>query len=242
MAVGMIARATHVAELPANTESELVIRFTYTDALGRVMMHKAQCEPNIIPAVPAIGNNPAIPEISRGWIGSGRTIYNNKGKAVMQYEPYFSTSHECDTEEQAAEDGAISPKVSYDPLGRAFRTGMPDGSFSENGWTSWEQSVWDANDTVLKSDWYKDRAVVGGVTGPLYNNIPERQAAIKAAAHAATPTRMYTDSLARPFYTVQLDGINDPIESYVEQDIQGNRLAVRDGMIVGGQHRVCLQK
>ncbi len=212
--VGMIARAKHVADLAPGENAGLLLRFSYTDGLGRLIMHKAQCEPTQCSDL-------------KSWIGSGRTIYNNKGNVVMQYEPYFSYNHLCDTAEQAVEDKGISPKMYYDALGRVYRTDMPDGSYTKTEWTSWKQTVWDNNDTVLDSAWYAQR-------NALPTTDPEYKAAQKAAAHANTPVMMHTDSLARPVYTVQQLVANpvtaaDTIRSYVQLDIQGNRLAVIDG-------------
>lgn len=207
-AVAMITRTTHVADLAPGQQTELLYRFSYTDGLGRIIMHKAQCEPTQC-------NNYA------SWIGTGRTVYNNKGNAVMQYEPYFSYDHLCDTADDAHDEG-VSPKLYYDPLSRVYKTEMPDGSFSETVWTAWQQTVYDQNDTVLTSAWYADR--IG-----LPTTDPEYKAAQKAAAHANTPSVMHTDSLARPFYTIQQDSQSSYIRSYVVLDVQGNRLAVVDG-------------
>ena len=216
VAVGMIAREQHNAVEP---DSPMLIRLSYTDGLGRMVMHKVQCEPDIIEVDHV--------EITRSWIGSGRTIYNNKGKEVMQYEPYFSTTHACDTAEQATQEG-VSVKLHYDPLGRVQRTDYPDGSYEETKWTAWEQELYDRNDNVLASDWYA--AWSTGTT-------EEQDAATKAAAHNNTPTVQHLDTLARPFYTIQYlaDKDNtpppglDPIHSYVTLDILGNRIKVTDG-------------
>ncbi len=207
-AVGMIARDTHVADLGPGEETGLLYRFSYTDGLGRIIMHKVQCEPTQC-------NN------YRSWIGTGRTVYNNKGNAVMQYEPYFAYNHLCEAAEDANDEG-VSPKLYYDPLSRVYKTEMPDGSYSETVWTSWQQTVYDQNDTVLTSAWYNERI-------NLPTTDPEYQAALKAAAHANTPSVMHTDSLARSFYTIQQDSQSSYIHSYVALDIQGNRLAVVDG-------------
>jgi len=209
-AVAMIAREQHAS---TGSASPMQMRFTYSDGFGRVLMHKAQCEPNF-----DFGSKP--------WVGSGRTIYNNKGNAVMQYEPYFSSTHACDTAEQAASAG-VTPKIKYDALNRACRTDLPDDTFTKTEWTAWEQTTWDNNDTVLSSAWYTAR--IGGGMGA-----EEQEAAQKAAVHAYTPTIVHTDTLARPFYTIQMlvaDPVaeTDTIDSYVRLDIQGNRLSVTDG-------------
>jgi RHS repeat-associated protein len=225
VSVAMIARQHHVHNpviLPGQ-DTEPIIRFSYSDGLGRILMHKAQVEPD--------PGDPVVPK----WVGSGRTVYNNKGNVVMQYEPYFSLSHTCDTAEQAAAEG-VSPKIFYDALNRSFRTDLPDGTFTETDWTAWEQIVWDNNDTVLQSQWYDERKDLLPATNP------ERIAAEKAAAHANTPTVMHTDTLAQPFYTIQYlspitDVTPDVIEQFVNLDIQGNRLSVK----VVGRNLVPLQ-
>jgi RHS repeat-associated protein len=205
--VAMIGREQHHYPLSPDPVKTL-LQFSYSDGFGREIMQKVQCEPT--------SSND-----KRKWIGTGRTIYNNKGNPVMQYEPYFSDTHRCDTAEQAAMQG-VSPCLFYDALGRNYKTELPDGTFTLNKWTAWEQEVWDNNDTVLQSAWYWARE--GGAMGP-----EEQDAAAKAAAHADTPTIIHTDTLARGFYTIQNDGINPLIHSHEILDVQGNRLAVVDG-------------
>ncbi len=217
--VAMIACSEHTFGA-SNNAAHFLIRMSYSDGLGRILMHKHNCEPIAIPP-----DAPPAEQTTMSWIGTGRTVYNNKGKEVMQYEPYFSTSHECDTTEQAAAQG-VSPRLYYDPLGRVQETRMPDGTFSRTIWTSWHQEVYDANDTVLESWWYQER--IGDGMGA-----EETLAAQKAAAHANTPTIVHTDSLARGFYTIQhlnpiTGGTLSKIESYELLDIQGNRLMVID--------------
>src|SRR5690554_5218268 len=218
VAVAMIGREEHHYEslgLPTKT----LIQFVYSDGLGREIMQKVQCEPFFNNEV----DKGATLSLVEGWIGTGRTIYNNKGKPVMQFEPYFSVNHHCDTAEQAAVDG-VSPKLYYDPLDRNYRTELPDGSYTKTEWTAWEQRVWDNNDTVLESAWYLARK--DGQMG-----IEEKDAAEKAAEHANTPTIIHVDTLARGFYTIQLPLAEalEAIHSYEVLDIQSNRLSVLDG-------------
>lgn len=216
VAVGMIAREYHVhVKYPVDTPLDnKLIRLSYSDGMGRVIMHKVQAEPD-----------PATPTVAQ-WIGSGRTIYNNKGNVVMQYEPYFSITHACDTAEQAELDGAVSPEIHYDPLSRAYKTDMPDGTFTKTEWTVWQQIVFDNNDTVADSEWYALRTSGGSLSG-----IPEEaDAAAKALLHNNTPTVMHTDTLGRPIYTIQEYKQGYFIPGYVNLDVVGNRIAVIDGL------------
>lgn len=209
-AVAMIAREQHANIAP---NSPMLIRMTYTDGMGRVAMHKVQAELSS-------GFDPC-------WIGSGKTIYNNKGKEVMQYEPYFSDTHDYDPAEQAAHAG-VSPKIHYDPLGRVERTDLPDGSFTKTEWDAWMQVVYDNNDTVLDSAWY---AANNGSS-----DANKDDAADKAAQHNNTPTIMLLDVLAQPFYTIQHNRYITSgttwgdfyYQSYVRLDLLGNRMEIRD--------------
>src|SRR5262249_38285809 len=88
-----ILRERHVTQLSAGEVSPLQIAFEYSDGMGTVLVKKAQAEP------------PAGSTQLR-WIASGKTILNNKGKPVKQYEPYFSnTDHRFDKTEAEAEVG-----------------------------------------------------------------------------------------------------------------------------------------
>ena len=217
--VAMIAREEHYED---NPDSPLLMKFTYTDGFGRVAMEKTHAQEFSTP-----------PGTSESWIGTGKTVYNNKGKVVMQYEPYYSGSHSYDPAVQAVADG-VSPKMHYDALGRLTRTDMPDGTYTKTEWSGWLQSVYDSNDTVTDTTWFTDRNV-GGMGSD------EQDAAVKAEDHHGSPTVMHLDTLGRPFYTIQHDKLpdtnpSDPwldffYESYVVLDITGNRLAIYDARL-----------
>ncbi|RYE25479.1 MAG: hypothetical protein EOP51_03990 [Sphingobacteriales bacterium] len=213
-AVVMIARELHYQYCVAKgITSPLQVRYTYTDGLGRIAMYKAQAADTPVTGTPR-------------WIGSGKTIYNNKGNAVMQYEPYYSTTFAYDPDAQAAAAG-VSPKMHYDPLNRVFRVDQPDGTFSKTEWTSWLQKSYDGNDTVLDSNWYTTMIALGGNYAAT---------AAKAAVHNNTPTVQHLDTLARPFYTIQHNKLPDGMGGYTDAfyptlsslDITGNPLTITD--------------
>ncbi len=64
------------------------------------------------------------------WVGTGRTIFNNKDEPVKQYEPFFSPTHSYEDEADLVESG-VTPIIHYDPLARVIRTDLPNGTFSK---------------------------------------------------------------------------------------------------------------
>jgi len=99
------------------------------------------------------------------WIGNGRTVLNNKGNPVKQYEPYFSVTHQYEDYKELVEAG-VTQVMYYDALGRLIKTEMPDGSYTKTEFDSWKQTIYDQNDTVIlydqndteiESQWYFDR-------------------------------------------------------------------------------------
>ncbi|HMY19120.1 MAG TPA: hypothetical protein PKA58_22495 [Polyangium sp.] len=53
-------------------------------------------------------------------------VLDNKGNPIKQYEPFFSSTHEYEDEDDLVEWG-VTPILRYDPLGRVVRTDLPDG-------------------------------------------------------------------------------------------------------------------
>ena len=87
------------------------------------------------------------------WVGTGRTVLDNKGNPVKKYEPFFDSSPAFNDEQELVEWG-VTPILRYDPLGRLIRTDNPNGTFSKVEFDPWQQITFDENDTVLASQWY----------------------------------------------------------------------------------------
>lgn len=206
--------------------SPLQFSFAYSDGFGRAITVKVQAEPGDAMALDNQGNVITVQANPR-WIGNGRTVFNNKGKPVKQYEPYFSNTWEYESEKALVEYG-VTPVLHYDPAGRVVRTDMPDGTFSKVTFTPWEQLTYDANDTVLESDWYLRRT--DSARPDFINDIKEKQAAAKAAAHADTPGKAYIDTLGRVFLTEENNGAEGIYLTRVELDIEGNQRSVTDAL------------
>src|SRR5690606_6318279 len=143
--------------------------YAYADGRGETVMAKAKAQPG------TEIYDEVLPEPVERWVGNGRTIRNNKGLPVRQYEPFFSTTSAFEAEAELVEHG-VTPVLYYDPLGRLVRTELPNGTEARVEFSPWEQRSSDSNDTVLDSAWHAER--VGLPVGD-----PQRRAALLAEAH-----------------------------------------------------------
>ena len=238
-----LARETH-ANPPSPGELKIQLRFSYSDGFGREAQQKLPAEPGPTPRRNAEGQiilgADGQPEMTAAdtdprWVGSGWTIFNNKGKPVRRYEPFFSDTHQFEFGVTAG----VSPILFYDPPGRVVATVHPNHSWEKAVFDAWQQTTYDTNDTVTL-----DPAADADVRGFFVNadatpRLPddeyqptwhalrtdpahaalfaarypdatlraaETAAATKAAAHAGTPTVAHFDALGRPFLTLADNG------------------------------------
>ncbi|HEY1201063.1 MAG TPA: toxin TcdB middle/C-terminal domain-containing protein, partial [Niastella sp.] len=218
-----------------NPPSKLQVSLEYSSGTGAVVMKKVQAEPGLAKRVRIMpGNTVLIDEIDTTpllrWIGNGKTIVNNKGNAVKQYEPYFSINDQYEDVKELVETG-VTPIMYYDAAGRLMRTEMPDGSFSKVTFDNWKQLTWDTNDTVTDSEWYKKRT--DNTQPDFITDIKEQQAAVKAALHADTPAQLHLDPQGRPVLSVahnkNITTLDDELyNTRIQLDIEGNLHEVTD--------------
>lgn len=200
--------------------------YTYSDGFGRVVMQKVQAEPGPVPGVTG--------DVTDRWVGTGRTVFNNKGNPVKQYEPFFSATSDYEDEASVVEYG-VTPIIHYDALDRVIKTQLPNGTLSRVVFDAWRQESWDPNDNVRDPvcTWYSDRGSPNP-NGPMPSGA-EARAAWLAAKHANTPSVTHLDSLGRAFL-VQADNGPDPgdpsspllYDTKSKLDIEGNQLAIYD--------------
>lgn len=235
-----LARETHVSVPLPPQGLKIQLSFNYSDGFSRVIQKKIQAEPG-----PVDDNGPQAPVVNPRWVGSGWTIFNNKGKPVRQYEPFFSATHRYEFGVQVG----VSPVLFYDPAERVVATLHPNHTFEKVIFNPWRQTTYDVNDTVTvdpKTDddvkeflarlpdadylptWYEQRA--GGGLGA-----QEQDAANKAAFHAGTPSVAHADSLGRTFLTIvhnkfERNGtmLEEKYATRIALDIEGNQRAVVD--------------
>jgi RHS repeat-associated protein len=246
-----LARETHVSDLAASQVTRYQHAFAYSDGFARVIQRKARAAPG-----PLAGGGPTI---SPRWVGSGWTIFDNKGRPVRKYEPFFSATNGF---EFAAVAG-VSSVFFYDPPGRQVAVLHPDRTWQKVVLDPWRQVSWDGGDTVLVSDpradpdvgdhfrrllgsapvaftsWYH-RRITGtyGATG--YDRAAEQDAARKAAPYAATPSAAHFDSLGRVCLTVNDNGGGQLVPSRIALDTEGKPLAIFDALARRAEER-CLR-
>jgi RHS repeat-associated protein len=225
---GNITREEHQR---VNPESPLQLGFEYSDGMGNVAMAKVQAEPGEalrLDIQPDCSFTVETVDTRQNgqirWIGNGRTVLNNKGNPVKQYEPYFSVNPFYEDHKELVETG-VTPILYYDSLSRLIRTELPDNTFSSVEFDSWKQTGYDQNDTVMDSQWYNDR--IGGTP-----ENPETQAAVKAAKHHNTPSTTHIDTLGRPILSIEHNRDSNDNDLFykttIELDIEGNAKKVID--------------
>ena len=244
-----LARETHVSAPLPPQGLKIQLSFSYSDGFGREIQKKIQAEPG-----PLVEGGPVV---NPRWVGSGWTVFNNKGKPVRQYEPFFTNRHQFEFDVKIG----VSPVLFYDPVGRVVATLHPNHTWEKVLFDPWQQATYDVNDTILVADPKTDADV-----GNLFRRLPdgeylptwpaqrkdgqkgtEEQAAAKQTeVHAQTPTVAHADSLGRPFLTVahnkfkysNTDSAGPPVEEFhrtrVTLDIEGNQRAVRDAIQQAG--------
>jgi hypothetical protein len=193
-----IVSRTFARERHADPATPWQASYAYSDGGGAIVMTKVQAEPGRAKALQPDGTVAEVDTTPNlRYVGNGRTVVNNKGNPIRQYEPYFSTTFEYE-DDSALVDVDYSATFSYDPLGRMVRVEMPDGTHALAAFDTWSQSSYDPNDAVLTSNWYK---ALGGPepNGPEPTD-PQVRAAWLSAQHANTPGIAYSDSLGRTVY------------------------------------------
>jgi RHS repeat-associated protein len=233
LAACSIQRERHEVDAPNVDGSDpaqwipVQIAFEYSDGLGGVVVKKGQAEPD-----------PATPTGPVRWIATGRTVLNNKGKPVLQYEPYFCFDASGTPDHRFAEPAAegVSPIFRYDAPGRLVRTDLPDGTFQRVEYSPWLVRTFDAADTVRESRWYAERGSPNPAQPLPAGATPDERAAWLSAHHADTPALSLLDSQGRDVVAVAHDRApdstgtwrDDRYATFTRLDAEGKPLWIRD--------------
>jgi RHS repeat-associated protein len=240
--VKSVVREHHVTEtdVPRAERDNTITTVQFSDGFGRLLQTRTQAEDalfgdsifggGVLSPDQTIATGDAVGRLrveKPNAIVSGWRVYDNKGRVVEKYEPFFSVGFDY----AQPSDAEIGQKATmfYDPRGQAIRTLNPDGSEQRVIYgvpadlanpdlfdpTPWEAFAYDANDLAPLS------------TGP------DGSSLIDAAppSHHFTPSSIVIDTLGRTIEAIARNGSNPAVDWYHTRstyDIRGNLLSVTD--------------
>jgi RHS repeat-associated protein len=214
---------------------DTIVTIDFFDGFGRALQTRAQTDDTLL-GDPTFGGsilttgaarpNPNVARRTRdatdvdNVVVSGWQIYDNKGRVIHKYEPFFSTGYEY--AEPADTELGERVSMSYDPRGHLLRTVNPDGSEQrvvpgipldlaapdEYRPTPWESYTYDQNDNA-------------GRTHPTE--------AAGYQAHWNTPTSVELDGLGRVTRTVVRNGTEELVTEQA-YDLRGNLVSIVDAL------------
>ncbi len=236
-------------DVPVPKRDETVSTVEYSDGFGRLLQTRTQAEEITfgnsifgdagLPGDQAVANQDAVgrspcPGGVESVVVSGWQTYDNKGRVVEKYEPFF----DCGWDYAQPTAAQLGQKIVmfYDPRGQVIRTLNPDGSeqrviygIPENLYspeqfkpTPWEAYTYDANDNA----------------GRTHAADPKAQ---QYQYHWNTPASMTIDALGRTILAVERNRAKpanpgDPLPAIEEYrtrstyDIRGNVLTITDAL------------
>lgn len=235
-----------VHHVKAGITDETIRTTDYSDGFGRQIQSRRQAE-QVIFGDPVFGNG-VVPSM-QGDVAADRQLvagventtadpnvvvsgwqrFDNKGRVIEKYEPFFDRGWGYDSLHLAPKGQAI--QMRYDPRGQLIRTLNPDGSEQRvifgipraldtpNDYmpTPWESYAYDANDLAPVS------------TDPRTNTT---HAANAPAAHHYTPASMLIDGMGRSLARIERDGALPAkwIVARSAYDVRGNLLTTTDAL------------
>jgi RHS repeat-associated protein len=241
--VRRIVRQHHVTEtdVPLPERDDAIETIEYSDGFGRQLQTRTQAEdvlfgtlnfgegvlsPDQSIVTNEVSGRPRATNDPTHVLVSGAQVYDNKGRVVEKYEPFFAVGFDY----VAPNDAQFGQKATmfYDPRGQVIRTVNPDGSeqhvihgipadlanpgnFAP---TPWEAYTYDANDLAPVSKG------------------PDGTSLAKAAPtpHHFTPANIVVDAFGRTIEAVERNGTEatDWLRTRSTYDVSGNVLTVTD--------------
>lgn len=256
---------THETDVALPARDEELVSVEYSDGFGRVIQARAQAEelrfgearfgdaglsPDMMQTLtPALGvpRGETAPE---RVVVSGYKRYDNKGRVIEQWEPFYDEGWDWRPEYEGNDPSAprdsvaqeslegVRSRVFYDARGRVYRTQHADGSeervvfgvpgsiaspdLSKVGLDEYEPTPWElyAYDRNDLAEYAQD----GSSATP--------EAAAVPVGHYYTPSSTRVDAMGRAVEVVERNGA-DPEDWYVTRtsyDIRGNALTIRDAL------------
>ena len=241
ISVRTIQREHHVNEtdVPLPERNATIETIEYSDGFGRLLQTRTQAEDVTFGDI-AFGNSVLPREqgdetatradvVGRRRTGgepanvvvSGWQIYDNKGRVVEQYEPFYDRGWDYAPPQEEQYGQKVT--MYYDPRGQVIRTVNSDGSQQRVIYgipedltnpehyipTPWEAYTYDANDNAGRTHGTGDET------------------------HGNTPASIEIDALGRTIKAIARNGVNSATDWYVTRstyDIRGNLLTVTDAL------------
>ncbi len=229
-------------DIPLPQRDETIETIEYSDGLGRLLQKRVQSEEirfgnpvfggGILPVNQ--GDETGTRQVVVGQrngasaqpnvVVSGWQIYDNKGRVVEKYEPFYSVGWDYIAPTQA--QLGQKAEMDYDPRGQVIRTVNPDGSEQRVIYgiptdlaqpeqftsTPWEAYTYDANDNAGRT---------------------HAAQSTRYQPHWNTPASIAIDALGRTVQATARNGSNPATDWYVTRstyDIRGNLLTVTDAL------------
>jgi RHS repeat-associated protein len=229
----------------AGISDETIQTREYSDGFGRLVQTRSQAEEFVfgdtgddvgLPIQADVAPGPAVAQKTKdAVVVSGWQVYDNKGRVIEKYEPFFSQEFEFEPDTKKGQHATLF----YDPRGNPIRTLNPDGSQQRvilgrprnpsdltltaddllsadvpDGFepTPWETYTYDAND-------------LAELTHPGANRAD--------ASHPFTPANSVSDALGRVLCQVQRNGGNPARDWFItrtEYDLRGNTVKIIDAL------------
>ncbi|WP_314411719.1 SpvB/TcaC N-terminal domain-containing protein [Streptomyces kroppenstedtii] len=236
--VRTVRRVHHDSEtsVPAERLDDVLVSVAYSDGFGRPLQTRTQAEDTLF-GDPSFGGN-VIPggDLTHTGDSTGRTrapgspdnvvvsgwqVYDNKGRVVQKYEPFFSTGYDY----APPLDSQLGRRsvMFHDASGRVERTVNPDGSEQRVVFgvpfdladpdralpTPWESYTYDENDNAGRT---------------------HGDAAPADRTHWDTPSSTEVDALGRVVRAVARRGPTaaEWLTTTSAYDVQGNLLGITD--------------
>lgn len=179
---------------PGLTQQEPTLALQYYDGSGRTVQTKSKVKPGHAFVIDDDGKayftesgNLVSRDVTDRWATSGRTLYNQKGLAYKEYEPFFTTSFLYVDDESLNQYG-VSSTIHYDATYRPIRVDTAKGFFTQKSYSSWSVTSYDRDDTVTESPYYKAHPNGDGLSPWAWSALE------KAAQFANTPTVTHLDN------------------------------------------------
>ena len=237
------------ANVIVSVRDESIETREYSDGFGRLIQTRTQAEDVVFGdalfgrgVLPIDQSDPATTQSITGTLNayhqspnvvvSGWQVYDNKGRVVEKYEPFFDTGWDFapPTNAQLGEKALMY----YDPRGQVIRTVNPDQS--EQRVIYGKPRLLDTPDVYDPTPWEAYTYDVNDNAGRTHAGDPR---AILRQHHWNTPANIIIDALGRTIETVErnrhrlANGSWSAIEEYhttSTYDIRGNVLTVTDAL------------